>query len=173
MVGERRNRLLPIAVRGMFCQPNCHAWVGSDAGKDKRRQGEEADEEEGNVQAQRDSKRDSVHGKDLCQASKQLNGGWYSPRYLVVKRGCVAQVALFCVFLQIGFSPIPTLKVYYNPLKDILDMWTIKNIFSNIEIIRNYQQLFLSQLEERMAKWYSQGQRLGDIFLQVVSGPER
>lgn len=44
----------------------------------------------------------------------------------------------------------------------------IKNIFSNIIMIRSYNEQLLSRLEERMSNWFSSGQKLGDIFLEMT-----
>jgi hypothetical protein len=43
----------------------------------------------------------------------------------------------------------------------------IKNIFSEIEVILNYNVMLLNELEKRMDNW-SQEQIIGDIFLKIT-----
>jgi hypothetical protein len=44
----------------------------------------------------------------------------------------------------------------------------LRTIFSESEVIRLYNEVILQQLKERMQRWYSSGQKLGDIFLKMT-----
>lgn len=57
-------------------------------------------------------------------------------------------------FKQLGEELVPTSK--------------IKSIFSEIEVIKGYNDLMYKKIKARMESWYSEGQRLGDIFLQFT-----
>jgi hypothetical protein len=62
--------------------------------------------------------------------------------------------------------------VYLKALKslgdDIIPVATIRIIFSEIEVIKSYNTLIVQKLRARYQKWYSEGQKVGDIFLQLT-----
>ncbi len=65
-------------------------------------------------------------------------------------------------------------KVYLIPLRRPMALITpanIKSIFSEIEVILNYNALLLKEVEKKLATW-SHEQCLGEIFLKLV-GPLR
>jgi len=68
------------------------------------------------------------------------------------------------VFKQI-LLPLRNSQDTNNP---ILTEIEIRAIFSELEVLLNYNNLLLVQLEQRVAKW-GVHQRLGDIFLQIAS----
>ena len=45
---------------------------------------------------------------------------------------------------------------------------TIRSTVGGLEVILSYNSQLLGRLEKRMEKFYSEGQRMGDIFLGVV-----
>jgi hypothetical protein len=59
--------------------------------------------------------------------------------------------------------------VYHKNLKalgeDVISTATLRIIFSEVDVIRRYNGVIQQKLKERMSKWYSQFQRMGDIFL--------
>eukprot|EP01122_Echinamoeba_exundans_P009633 TRINITY_DN3450_c0_g2_i1.p1 TRINITY_DN3450_c0_g2~~TRINITY_DN3450_c0_g2_i1.p1 ORF type:complete len:1133 (+),score=306.85 TRINITY_DN3450_c0_g2_i1:263-3400(+) len=62
--------------------------------------------------------------------------------------------------------------VYLKALKalgdDIIPAATIRIIFSEIEVIKSYNTIIVQKLRARYQKWYSEGQKVGDIFLQLT-----
>lgn len=64
------------------------------------------------------------------------------------------------------------LSVYKDAFKNIdeelIPQTKLKSIFSEIEVIKGYNDLMYKRIENRMNNWYSEGQRLGDIFLQFT-----
>lgn len=62
-------------------------------------------------------------------------------------------------------------NIYYKPLEKMVDKiitkQQIKSIFSNIQVIHNYNSWFLTQLEARINEW-SSTQKLGDLILELV-----
>eukprot|EP00026_Physarum_polycephalum_P000728 Phypoly_transcript_00729.p1 GENE.Phypoly_transcript_00729~~Phypoly_transcript_00729.p1 ORF type:complete len:1185 (+),score=285.31 Phypoly_transcript_00729:47-3601(+) len=59
-------------------------------------------------------------------------------------------------------------ELFLEPLKKMLTPQQIRQIFSNIEVIRGYNKTLLTRLDARMQVWYSKGQCLGDIFVEVT-----
>lgn len=64
------------------------------------------------------------------------------------------------------------LKIYKENMKalgeDVIPSNKLRSIFTDIEVIRGYNDLMLKNIRKRMEFWYSEGQRLGDIFLQFT-----
>jgi hypothetical protein len=52
-------------------------------------------------------------------------------------------------------------------LSDFIEKQDIKAIFSEIEVILNYNAMILGQIEARASNW-TDDQRVGDIFLKTV-----
>ena len=64
------------------------------------------------------------------------------------------------------------LKVYLEPMKkeeDVISAQDVRFIFSQVEVIKNYNELILAKLTQRMSHWYKEEGKLGDIFLTMVS----
>lgn len=63
-------------------------------------------------------------------------------------------------------------NVYMTTLEsfgeEIVPASKIRSIFSEIKVILSYNEFILKGLQERMENWYSEGQRLGDIFLRLT-----
>ena len=59
--------------------------------------------------------------------------------------------------------------MYLKPLRqsDFVEKQDIKAIFSEIEVILNYNVMILGQIEARASNW-TDDQRIGDIFLKTV-----
>jgi RhoGEF domain len=61
-------------------------------------------------------------------------------------------------------------KLYVQPLAtrpELLDTTHHKSIFEGIEVILGTNEQLLQRLQERKQHWYSQGQRVGDIFCEM------
>ena len=60
--------------------------------------------------------------------------------------------------------------VFQDPLakEKIIPAESIRTIFGSVGVIHATSRNLLAQLEERMEKWYTEGQRIGDIFLGIV-----
>ncbi len=63
-------------------------------------------------------------------------------------------------------------SVYLDALSklpaELVSPTMLRSIFSESEVIRLYNSEILKQLKARMEKWYSSGQKLGDIFLAMT-----
>lgn len=58
-----------------------------------------------------------------------------------------------------------------NEAKGIISPDDFKIIFSDIEIIMNFNKLFYTKLSERMKNWTPTLTKLGDIFVTIVFTP--
>lgn len=85
------------------------------------------------------------------------------------------------VLIEVRFSPrcfgvltCLRCKKIMRPLKDKMEkrdkdgMMNFKSLFSDIQIIRGYQTNLMEELEPRIKNWTA-NQRLGDVFVQIVS----
>lgn len=65
------------------------------------------------------------------------------------------------------------ISLYVNPIRalgeDIISRNITKRMFSDIEIIRNYNALMLESLQKRVVEPLTGQEILGDIFLGMVS----
>lgn len=52
--------------------------------------------------------------------------------------------------------------------KDVLSQQEIRDIFSDLEIIKSLSESFLIPLRERVTNWEDR-QKLGDVFLKIVN----
>jgi hypothetical protein len=63
-------------------------------------------------------------------------------------------------------------SVYHDALSklpaEVISPSMLRSIFSESEVIRLYNSEILKQLKARMEKWYSSGQKLGDIFFAMT-----
>lgn len=63
-------------------------------------------------------------------------------------------------------------NVYMKTLEslgdDVVPPIKIRTIFSEIKVILSYNEIIHKDIRERMNNWYSEGQRLGDIFLRLT-----
>ncbi|KAK5582495.1 hypothetical protein RB653_004080 [Dictyostelium firmibasis] len=56
---------------------------------------------------------------------------------------------------------------YLKPSEAFLSTQQVRSIFSQIEIIHRYNSLILEKLVSRNKIWYSSGQKIGDIFIEM------
>ncbi|EGC36722.1 hypothetical protein DICPUDRAFT_46997 [Dictyostelium purpureum] len=56
---------------------------------------------------------------------------------------------------------------YLKPSEAFLTTQQVRSIFSQIEIIYRYNSLILEKLQNRNKIWYSSGQKIGDIFIEM------
>lgn len=63
-------------------------------------------------------------------------------------------------------------SVYMNALESLGDEIApppiLRTIFSEVKVILSYNEFIYNGIKERMENWYSEGQRLGDIFLRLT-----
>jgi len=60
-----------------------------------------------------------------------------------------------------------TWQAWMTPLKKMLNAEDFSIIFSNIELIRQFNQSLCAELEKRINSW-SDTQKLGDVFVSMV-----
>ena len=88
----------------------------------------------------------------------------------VAHRSCVAHEILSTeekYYEQLSIM----IDLFYRPLqesKDILSQQEIREIFSDLEIIKSLSESFLIPLRERVSTWDDR-QKLGDVFLKIVN----
>ncbi|KAM9963498.1 hypothetical protein ACTFIW_006729 [Dictyostelium discoideum] len=56
---------------------------------------------------------------------------------------------------------------YLKPSEAFLSTQQVRSIFSQIEIIHRYNSLILEKLVSRNKIWYSSGQKIGDVFIEM------
>lgn len=64
------------------------------------------------------------------------------------------------------------LRVFLEPMKkeeDVISAQDVRFLFSQVEVIKNYNELILNKLAKRMGQWYQEEGKLGDIFLSMVT----
>jgi hypothetical protein len=84
---------------------------------------------------------------------------------LCIKVNFISTIFLFTHFRKHFLQP---LRDAVKEKKHIIDMEAINAIFSDLEIIHNFNQQLLSELEPIVEKW-SALQCLGKIFLKIVT----
>eukprot|EP01105_Mastigella_eilhardi_P019085 TRINITY_DN4474_c0_g1_i1.p1 TRINITY_DN4474_c0_g1~~TRINITY_DN4474_c0_g1_i1.p1 ORF type:complete len:1406 (-),score=376.29 TRINITY_DN4474_c0_g1_i1:102-4319(-) len=60
-------------------------------------------------------------------------------------------------------------KVFFVPLKAIVNDQDHKRIFSDVQVILNFSTVLMNKLAERMKNWNATQQKMGDVFLHMMS----
>ncbi|KAF2076978.1 hypothetical protein CYY_001687 [Polysphondylium violaceum] len=59
-------------------------------------------------------------------------------------------------------------KHYLKESSTFITQQQVRSIFSQIEVIFSYNSLIVEKLQARYTRWYSSGQKIGDIFCQMT-----